>query len=247
MFDLNGKVAMVTGGGQGVGEEILRAFASQGARVAVNDFYAERADAVAESINAQGGSAISVPFDVVDAAAVQSAVDHIHEQWGRLDILVNNAGVIPTGMQPVPFMKTSAQDWRPIVDINLYGTMNCTHSVLPKMVEHGWGRLVTISSDAARVGHFGSAAYGAAKAGGEALMRTLSKELGRKGITANSIVLGLIDTVPEDFSRGAERHYSTGRIGSPSDIAAAAVYLCSEEAAWVTGESLLVNGGFLGA
>ena len=247
MFDLTGKVAMVTGGGQGVGEGMLHALARQGAKVAVNDYYAERAEAVAHAINNEGGTALSVPFDVANMDAVQAAVDRVHDEWGRLDILVNNAGVVPTGMQPAPFVKTTPDDWRAIVDINLYGTLNCCHCVIPKMIEHGWGRLINISSDAARVGHYGSAVYSAAKAGGEALARTLAKELGGKGITANAIVLGLINTVPAEFSEGLEQYYSTRRIGTPDDIAAAVVYLCSEEAGWVNGESHLVNGGFLGA
>jgi 2-hydroxycyclohexanecarboxyl-CoA dehydrogenase len=247
MFDLSGKVALVTGGGQGVGEGILRTLSRQGASVAVNDYYPERAEAVASDISASGGNAMSVPFDVADMEAVQAAVDRVHAQWGRLDILVNNAGVVPTGMQPTPFTRTTPEGWRPIVDINLYGTLNCTHCVLPGMIEQGWGRVISISSDAARVGHFGSSVYSAVKAGGEALMRTLAKELGSKGITANSIVLGLINTVPPEFSKGTEKYYSTGRIGTPEDVAAAALYLCSEEAAWVSGESLVVNGGFLGA
>lgn len=246
MFDLSGKVAMVTGGGQGVGTGIARALAQQGARVVVNDFYPERAAAVVDTIEPDG-SAMCAPFDVVNMDEVQSAVRRVHAEWGRLDILVNNAGVIPTGMQPTPFIKTTPEDWRPLIDINLYGSLNCTHCVLPGMIEQGWGRIINISSDAARVGHHGSAVYGAAKAGGEALMRTLAKELGGNGITANAIVLGLINTVPAEFSKGLERYFSTGRIGTPEDVAAAAVYLCSEEANWVTGESLLVNGGFMGA
>ena len=247
MFDLTGKVALVTGAGRGVGRGIALAFAKQGASVAINDFYSDRADSVAHEINSSGGVALSVPFDVVDSDAVEEGVALISEKLGAVDILINNAGGVPEGKMPTRFMKTKRAEWEPIIDMNLYGTLNCTRAVTAGMIDKQWGRIIAVSSDSARVGHFGSGAYGAAKAATEALMRTLSKELGADGITANSLVLGLINTVPEGFADGAEKYYATGRIGTPDDIAAAAVYLSSKEASWVTAHSLVVNGGYLGA
>lgn len=247
MFDLTGKVALVTGSGRGVGEGIAKAYVAQGAAVAINDFHADRADAVAAAICEAGGRAISVPFDVTNMTAVQQGIDSIRAALGSVDILVNNAGGVPAGKLPEPFIKTGSAEWQPIIDINLMGTLNCVRAVIDDMVDKKWGRLLAVSSDAARVGHFGSAAYSAAKAGTEALMRTLAKELGAKGITANSLVLGLINTVPDGFADGAEVYFATRRIGTPEDVASGAVYLASEEASWVTGHSLVINGGYLGA
>jgi NAD(P)-dependent dehydrogenase (short-subunit alcohol dehydrogenase family) len=247
MFDLTGKTALITGSGRGVGAGIARALSAQGASVAINDYFPERADELVAELKAQGVTAMAVPFDVTDMAAVQAGIAQVEATLGPVDILVNNVGTLPHGMMPTPFLKAPVEEWSKHVDNNLYGTLNCCKCVAASMSERGWGRIIAISSDAARVGHYGSTVYGAAKAAMEGLMRTLAKELGRKGVTANSIVLGLIDTVPEDFSKGAEKYFSTGRIGTPADIGAAAVYLASEEAGWVTGHSLVVNGGFFGA
>ena len=132
--------------------------------------------------------------------------------------------------------------------MNLDGVINCTHHVLGSMAERGWGRVVSVSSDAARTGSYGSSIYGAAKAGGEGLMRSLSKEYGPKGVTTNSVVLGLIDTVPKEFleSMDVGAAYPMRRVGTAKDVAAGVVYLTSEEAGWVTGHSLVINGGGTG-
>ena len=247
MFDLTGKTALITGSGRGVGAGIARALSAQGAQIAINDYFPERADEMVAELQAQGVKAVSAPFDVTDMDAVKAGVAHIEANLGPVDILVNNVGTLPHGMMPTPFLETPVEDWPKHVDNNLYGTLNCCRCVAESMSERGWGRIIAISSDAGRVGHFGSTVYGAAKAAMEGLMRTLAKELGPNGVTANSIVLGLIDTVPAEFSEGAEKYFSTGRIGTPADIGAAAAYLASEEAGWVTGHSLVVNGGFVGA
>lgn len=247
MFDLTGRTALVTGSGRGVGAGIARALASQGARIAINDYFPERAEEMAASLREQGTEAIAVPFDVTDREAVSAGVAKVADQLGPVDILVNNVGTLPHGMTPTPFLQTPEEDWPKHINNTLYGTLNCCRCVAQSMSERGWGRIIAISSDAGRVGHFGSTVYGAAKAAMEGLMRTLAKELGPTGVTANSIVLGLIDTVPEEYAKGAEKYFSTGRIGTPEDIGAASVYLASDEAGWVTGHSLVVNGGFVGA
>ncbi len=247
MFELTGKTALITGSGRGVGAGIARALGTQGAKIAINDYFPDRAQEMAVELQAAGIEAIAAAFDVTDMNAVQAGIADIEANLGSVDILVNNVGTLPHGMVPTPFLKTPVEDWPKHVNNNLYGTLNCCRCIAEGMSERGWGRIIAISSDAGRVGHFGSTVYGAAKAAMEGLMRTLAKELGPKGVTANSIVLGLIDTVPEEFSQGAEKYFSTGRIGTPADIGAAAVYLASEEASWVTGHSLVVNGGFVGA
>lgn len=246
MFDLTDKTALITGAGRGVGAGIARALASQGANIAINDYFPERAQEMVAELTAQGIAAVAAPFDVTDMPAVKAGIESVEANLGAVDILINNVGTLPHGMVPVKFLETPEEDWSKHVDNNLYGTMNCCKCVLAGMGERGWGRVIAISSDAGRVGHHGSSVYGAAKAAMEGLMRTLAKEMGPKGVTANSIVLGLINTVPPEFSDGAEKYFATRRIGTPEDIGAAAVYLASEEASWVTGQSLVVNGGFLG-
>jgi NAD(P)-dependent dehydrogenase (short-subunit alcohol dehydrogenase family) len=170
------------------------------------------------------------------------------EALGPIDILVNNAGGTPGKMWPTTFLKTPRDVWQRFIDMNLIGVMNCTRAVVGGMAERGFGRVIEISSDAARVGNPGSSVYGAAKAGAEGLMRSLAKELGPKGITANSIVLGLIDTVPKEFLERANAAalYPMRRVGTPEDVAAGVLYLASDEAGWVTGHSLVTNGGGTG-
>ncbi len=242
MFELNGKVALVTGAGRGGGAGIARALVAQGAKVAVNDFFAERAEQSVAQLQQLGGEAMAVAFDASDLQAVATGVATVEEAWGQVDILVANVGTLPHGQGITRFVDMPPSDWQAFIDNNLVSTMNCIHAVTPGMRERGWGRLIGITSDAGRVGHFGSSVYGAGKAAVDGLMRTLAKELGSAGITANSIALGLINTVPEEFSRGAEKHYATGRIGTPEDVGAAVAYLASEEASWVSGHCLVVNG-----
>ena len=245
MFDLSGRVALVTGAGRGIGRGIALALAGQGAAVVVNDLGSAEAEETADAIRRDGGHAGASPFDVTDFDACEAGARSGEEQLGPIDILVNNAGGTPGGMWPTPFLDTPREVWSKFLDMNLVGTLNCTRAVAGGMAERGFGRLVAVSSDAARAGNWGSSVYGAAKAGVEGLMRTLSKELGRKGVTANSVVLGLIDTVPEEFLQQLDttRLYPTGRIGTAEDVAAGVVYLVSNEAAWVTGHSLVINGG----
>ena len=242
MFDLTGKVALVTGAGRGVGAGIARALSGQGATVAVNDYFPERAQAMTKELQERSAPALAVPFDATDAEAVKAGVTHIDEQLGGVDILVANVGTLPHGQSVTRFLDMDPEEWPRHINNNLYSTLHCVHAVSPGMVERGWGRIIAISSDAGRVGHMGSSIYGAAKAGMIGLMRTLAKEFGGAGITANSIALGLINTVPEEYSRGKEKHYATGRIGTPEDVGAAVVYLASIEASWVSGHCLVVNG-----
>ncbi len=242
MFDLSGKTALVTGAGQGVGAGIARALASQGASVAVNDYFADRAEKQATDLAEGGTQSIAVPFDATDREAVLAGVATASAALGGIDILVANVGTLPHGQGLTKFLKMDPGEWQQHIDNNLVSTLNCVHACAPAMAERGWGRLIAISSDAGRVGHAGSSIYSAAKAGMIGLMKSLAKEMGPKGITANSVALGLIDTVPEEFSRGAESHYAVGRIGTPEDVGAACVYLASDEAAWLSGHCLALNG-----
>lgn len=244
MFDLGGKTALVTGAGQGVGAGIARVLAAQGAAVAVNDLVEERARTTVEAIEAAGGRALAVGFDVADHAAVRGGVADAEKALGPLGILVNNAG-IPAGMGVQPFRETTPEAWRDYVDINLYGVMNCCHAAINGMCERGWGRIITISSGAGAVGtNLGVSAYGAGKGGGIAFMRHLAMENAREGVTANTIAVGLINnhTDPAVTAHMASS-VPAGRLGEPEDIAGLCVYLASEEAGWMTGQTVHLNGG----
>ncbi|MFI5507946.1 SDR family NAD(P)-dependent oxidoreductase [Mycobacterium sp. NPDC051804] len=247
MFDLNGRVALVTGAGQNVGAGIARTLAAQGAAVAVNDFHADRADRIAAQIVDAGGAAIAFPFDVTDASAVSDAVTGIASRLGPVDVLVNNAG---TGGPEVPmpmaqFADTEPADWAPIIGVNLFGPMNCAKAVLTTMISRGWGRIITISSGAGQIGmDIGVSTYAAGKAGIAGFMRHLAVENARYGITVNTISLGI---VLEDASGIAElaKTIPVGRLGTPDEVGALAVYLASDEAAWMTGQTIGLNGGSL--
>jgi 3-oxoacyl-[acyl-carrier protein] reductase len=248
MFDLDGRVALVTGGGQGVGAAIARTLAAAGAAVAVNDLTADRAQRVVDEISAAGGRAVAVPADVTDAAAVAAAVESVGAALGPVSVLVNNAGIPATGMSMTTFADSDPASWTSLVDLNVYGVLHCTHAVLADMLAGGWGRVVTISSDSARMGDARIAAYAASKAFGPALMRSVAKEVGKHGITCNSLSLGTVPPAganrpPEEVAKQT-RLYATRRLGTPQDIAAAVLWLASEEAGWVTGQTIPVNGGY---
>ena len=234
-----GRVALVTGAGQGVGAGIAAALATAGFRVLVNDLYPERASEVASSL---GGDAVAqpLPFDVTDYGAVSAAF----ASAGPVDVLVNNAGIPVDGFPQTPFAASDPSVWRRFVDLNLYGVMNCTHVALPGMIERGWGRVVTISSEAGRHGlDIGVSLYGAAKAGALGLMRHVAIEVAPFGVTANSVSLGLIAGRESEWTERVARTLPRRRLGTPADIGAAVAFLASDEADWITGQVLPVNGG----
>jgi 3-oxoacyl-[acyl-carrier protein] reductase len=237
-FDLDGRRALVTGAGQGVGEGIARTLAAHGATVVVNDLHGDRAEAVATTIP----GAVAVPFDVTDADAVAAGV----ESAGSVDILVNNAGV-PEGMGISPFADLDPAEWPRYVDLNLYGVLHCCRAVLGGMRERGWGRIVTISSGAGVTGiNLGVSLYGAGKGGAIAFMRHLAIENAKAGITANCLALGLMDNMDDrEATEHLARTVPVGRLGTPEDVGAAVVYLVSDEAAWLTAQTIHLDGGSL--
>lgn len=243
MFDLTGRVALVTGAGQNVGAGIATALAVQGARVAVNDRDAERAAATAAAISAGGGGAVEAVFDVTDESAVGRAVAGIETQLGPVDILVNNAGV-PIGMKPESFVDMASSEWQRYIDLNLYGSLHCTAAVVGPMCERGWGRVIQISSGAGRTGlAIGVSLYGASKSGIEGFIRHLAMEVARTGVTANTIALGLMDNVGREATAALARSIPVGRLGTPADVGAAVAYVASDEASWLTGQTISLNGG----
>ena len=241
MFDLNGRTALVTGAGRNIGAGIARGLASQGAHVVVNDYFAERAEATAAGIAEAGGSADAAAFDVTDLEAVVAAVG----EMGAVDILVNNAGLTgPTDMRTEQFRDMDPADWPAAVDVNLYGVMNCCHAVVDAMCKRGWGRIITVSSAAGTHGvQIGVSPYSAGKGGGLAFTRTLALEVARYGVTANTLALGLFERKNREVTERFARAVPVGRTGRPEDVAAACVWLASDEAEWVTAQTIGINGG----
>ncbi|HSW13080.1 MAG TPA: SDR family NAD(P)-dependent oxidoreductase [Solimonas sp.] len=256
-LDLGGQVAFVSGAGQGAGRAIALALARHGAGgIAVNDFAPERAESVAAEIRALGVPAIAAPADVGDHAAVRAAMGRA-ATLGPVTLLVNNAGNAGPNvvMRPTPlFWETDPTDWDRFFRTNLQGVMNCCHAVLPGMVAQERGRIVTIVSDAGRVGEARLAAYAAAKAGAAGFMRSIAREAGRFGITANCISLSTLEPaldepaksrfMASEQAKALVGRYAIRRFGQPEDVAGMALFLCSDAAGWITGQTYPVNGGY---
>ena len=246
MFDLDGRVALVTGAGQGAGEGIAACLAGRGARVALNDLVPERAEDAAKRIAAAGGEVVPVAFDVTRAADVAEGFARVESRWGGVDILVNNAGV-PADMQLSRFREMDASEWQRYVDLNLYGVLHCVKACVDGMCERGWGRIITISSGVALTGlSLGVSLYAAGKGGALSFMRNLAMEVARNGVTANSLALGVLASAGgAEETRALAASVPVGRLGTPQDIGAAVVFLASQEAGWITGQTLGVDGGQL--
>lgn len=264
-LNLEGKVALVTGAGQGVGRGIAMELAAEGCRVVVNDLNMDRASAVASEITAAGGTALPVAADITQHAQVRAMFVKLREAYGSIDILVNNAGVPPAlrnsqDARPL-FVESSVEDQMTMVDLNVHGTMFCCREALPDMVAKKWGKIVSIVSEAARVGESRLAVYSGAKAAMLGFTMALAREHGRDCINVNAIALGAtthegvkgavrLDSTPENNEQLAKklRLYPIAqglrRLGRPSDVASAVAFLVSDRAAFITGQSLGVSGGF---
>jgi 2-hydroxycyclohexanecarboxyl-CoA dehydrogenase len=238
------KVAFVTGSASGIGESIARRLSLEGLSVAVADRDEERGKAVSESLP----GSVFVPVDVTSMASVTKAVDSVTDELGPIGILVNCAG----GDVVKPFVETDESLWYDLVELNFMGVLRCTRAVLPGMIERSAGRIVSIASDAGRVGSSGEAVYAGCKGGVIAFMKTVAREVARHGVTANTVCPGPTATPPvtKMLSEGSERYIEAlkrsipmRRLGEPDDIAAAVEYLVSDGAGYVTGQTLSVNGG----
>lgn len=258
LLNLKGRVGLVTGAGQGVGRQVALYLAEHEAGgVIVNDYFQDRADAVAKEINDAGGKAIGVQADVTHLDSVTAMVAAAEDAFGQVDILVNNAGNAgPTASiaDAAPFWETGPDDWAKWMDVNYYGVLHSTRAVLPGMVERSYGRIVTVISDAGRVGEPHLVVYSGAKAGAAGLMRGVAKAVGRYGITVNSVALAAIETpTTAPMMETAEAHkamlrnYVIRRVGRPEDPAALIVFLASDAASWITGQTYPVNGGYSSA
>ena len=244
------RVAFVTGGASGIGREICLGLAAEGRRVAVADLNAAGAAETVEMITVAGGQAIAAPIDVTSSDSVHDAVLQTVDELGPVEILVNCAG----WDELMPFLDTDEDFWDRVIEINFKGTLRTVHACLPAMVEAGWGRIVNISSDAARVGSSLEAVYSGAKGGVISFTKTIAREMARKGVTANVVCPGptdtpLLDAIVDASDNGEKvigamaRAVPMKRVGQPAEIASGVVYFTSEAAGFVTGQTLSVSGG----
>ncbi len=244
------RVALVTGGGSGIGREICVGLAAAGRNVAVADLNLDGALETASLISATGGTAIAVHMDVADSDAVQAGILQVLDELGPPEILVNCAG----WDELMPFLSTDEDFWDRVIEINYKGVLRTVHACLPSMTENGWGRIVNIASDAGRVGSSFEAVYSGAKGGVIGFTKTIAREAARSGVTANVVCPGPTDTPLLDGIVAASddgdkiigamaRAVPMKRVGTPIEVASAVLYFCSEEAAFVTGQTLSVSGG----
>ena len=249
-IDVSGRRALVTGGGNGLGTEICRALSQAGAFVYVNDIYEDRAQKVVEELGGPD-AAQAVKADVTSPPKVQ----RMRAETGPVDILVNNAGIPTSGFDLKRFVDTNPEDWEPMMRLNLGAILHVTHAYAGAMVDAGWGRIVTIVSDAGRKGERFQAIYGSAKAGAMGFMRGLAAEVGAYGVTANCVSLGTmrsgfsvdaIENNPELEAR-LSKPYTVPRLGEPADVAPLVALLCSDAGAWITGQVYPVDGGYVSA
>ncbi len=251
-ISLAGRTALITGGGNGVGAEIGRAFVQAGADVFVNDISRERATAIADELNAIGGDGRARPVKADVTSPVK--VTRMREETGPVDILVNNVGIPPGGFGPLKrFIDTEPSDWDLTVWLNFGAVLHVSHAYVGAMVAAGWGRVITIVSDAGRKGERYQAVYGAAKAAAMGFTRGLAAEVGRDGVTANCVSLGSMNTgaLAEILAKNPEyeermaKPYPLRRIGRPADPAGVVTLLASDHGSWITGQVYPVDGGYL--
>jgi 2-hydroxycyclohexanecarboxyl-CoA dehydrogenase len=255
ILDLKGRVGLVTGAGQGVGRAVALRFAENNAGgVVVNDFRLERAESVAAEVEKLGVKAIAAQCDVTNFASVTAMFEKARAAFGKVDILVNNAGnagADPSAVARKPFWEQEPKDWEPFLGTNLFGVLNCVRIAGPEMIANKYGKIVTVISDAGRVGEPHLEIYSGAKAGAAGFMRAVAKDLGRAGITANCVALGATRTPaieratsdPEAVKRML-KVYQIKRVGEPEDAANMILFLTSDASSWITGQTIPVNGGY---
>jgi len=244
MKRLEGKVAVITGGAQGIGKAAVELFASEGCSVAIWDMASEQGLELSEQLNQQGYKTIFQKVNVAAYSEVSQATYTTLENFGKIDILINNAGIT----KDATIAKMTPDQWAAVIAVNLTGVFNCCSVITPNMVEHGFGRVINTSSVVGLYGNFGQTNYAATKAGVIGITKTLAKELGKKGITVNAVAPGFIETemvkaMPEKVIAMMEEKTPVKRLGKPIEIAYSYLFLASDEAAYINGTVLSVDGG----
>jgi 3-oxoacyl-[acyl-carrier protein] reductase len=244
MSRFEGRVAIVTGASQGIGETIARDLAAEGAAVVLVDIQMDKLESVVRSIVDAGGRAEAHQADVADTAAAERIAAGVAAAHGRIDHLVNNAGITRDGL----LMRMKEEDWDAVLRVNLKGTFSFSRAVLRTMIAARYGRIVNIASVAGLMGNAGQANYSASKAGVIAFARSLAREVGSRGITVNAVAPGFIATamtaaLPEDVRKGYLEIIPLKRFGLPKDVSSAVQFLLSDDAAYITGQVISVNGG----
>jgi len=244
---LKDRVAIVTGGARGIGKAIALTFLREGAKVAIIDSDKERLEMLRKETGKEKKEGTVIPCDITKSGDVKEMVDHVHKGFGRIDILVNNAGIIRRGT----IETVTEEDWDRVIEVNLKGTFNCCKAVAGIMKQQGYGKIVNVSSIAGKMGDITSApGYGPSKAGIDALTKTLARQLAQYGINVNGVAPHAIETEmsaqwPPERRKEIIASIPLGRLGKPKDVAEAVLFLVSEEASFITGEILDVNGGAL--
>ncbi len=246
MSSLSGKVAIVTGGAQGIGRAIAEVLAKHGADVAIADLDPGRAQDAVKAVEQLGRRAMAVKVNVAEAADAKAMVDQVVKEWGKIDILVNNAGITRDGL----LLRMREEDWNLVLQVNLTGTFNCTKAALQPMTKQRYGRIVNIASIVGVMGNAGQANYAASKGAVIGFTKTVAREYASRNVTVNAVAPGFIDTamtqgLSPEVKETLYKQIPLGRLGQANDVAEAVRFLVSDEASYITGQVLHVNGGML--
>ncbi len=244
MKRLENKVAIITGGAAGIGEATATKFAAEGAKVVLWDLDETRGKALTEKLNKEGQTAVFDKVNTAKYAEIEAAAERVFKHFGAIDILINNAGIT----RDSTLKKMTPEQWQQVIDVNLSGVFYCTKIISEYMLQKGYGRILNASSVVALYGNFGQTNYVATKAGLIGMTKTWARELGKKGITVNAVAPGFIATemvaaMPENVIQSMESKVPIGRLGKPEEIASAYLFLASDEASYINGTTLSVDGG----